>query len=535
MATESNQDIVVGENQWLLQEEHQDTPEQQNDPQQNGCCETYYVARILHTIFYFFCSLTGQRYVDFNNQSSWRLAMLTTFSLIGLVTFFFLNLGSLVFDVYVIAGCPFGNSCSFFLHNATNGPQKIIPLDYTQSLGIEPENAPEYEDWKKTVVTTASISGLLSYCFMVSVLIPQYSFLKRYCNRACEHYASLWKWCGEKYSSSSASTGNLLSPFIDGEENDKATHLRPRQTFYFYAIFWFNFMMFIGSAVVFGLYLSAEIVSHNYGLRDLDFVGLAAQFAPQFCAILSCFIFSKVAYAISNKCIAMKDTFKTANVRFGSDKWNILKTKHLQSPPETTSPDLQPQASSNSDSDTNVAEIPQRSQDNSHHAYMTVLKRMDQEYTDMVKASLGPYGRWFSVHWVLYTITAFMAIAYFAETVTQELYTESNVCHHERSRSCRLDLAYILLLTLEHCVLFLYPCFRAASVTAARDILIKDVSEASWNYIPHTVKDSFINYLERQKGGFNVSILCARIQFGYRIAYISIFVGIFGVILKLSF
>ena len=522
-------------------------PQQQNhDGVDVDCCTTYGIARIFHIIFYAICSLTGQLTVYFHNQSSWRLAILTTWSFIGLVVFVVLNLGSLAFDVYVIAVCPFRN-CSYiysFLHDVT---ELGISLDHTQGLGVQPEKVTAYEDWHKTVITTASISGLLSYCFMILVLIPQYSFLKPLCDKVCQYHADLWKWCGEKDFKSSASTGDILSPFKDldgdGEHIVKATHLRARQTFYFHVIFWFNLVMYISSIVVFYIILNTEIASHGYVLRDIDITGLTAQFGSQFCAILSCFIFSKVAYAVSNKCIAMSDEFKTADVRIGSNEWNNLRDQYLQdfqSPLEMHPFDLQPQASPNSGSCTNLAEMFQRLQDNihiqfeeRHHAYLTILQKMDKQYTDMVKASLEPYGTWFAFHWVLYTLTAFMSIAYFAETVTQELY--GNVCHHEHNLICRLDLAYILLFTLEHCVLFLYPCFRAASVTAARDVLIKRVSNASWNYIPHTVMDSFIKYLERQKSGFKVSILCAKIQFGYSIAYISIFVGIFGVILKLSF
>ena len=502
---------------------------------ENGCCKTYGIAYIFHTIFYFLCSLTGQLTINFHNR--WWLAqnvvLCIVWSSLWLVAFVLLNLGSLVFDVYVIAVCPFRN-CSYiytFLHNVTKW-QTVVSPNHMQNLGIQPEQEPEYEDWQKTVITTASISGLLSYYFMVLVLIPQYSCLQRQCNKACDFYTRLWKWCGEKKHKSSASAGRILSPFKDSDEDEhtvKATHLSARQTFYFYAIFWLNLVLYISNVVVFYIILKTEIGSHDYLLRGIDIAGLTAQFSSQFCAILSCFIFSKVAYAVTNECLGMSDTFTTADVRIGSDEGNNLSDHYLEGICfQMPGVDLQPQASANSGTDRNLCSV-----ENRHRAYVNILQKMDKQYTDMVKASLDPFGTWFAFHWVLYTLTAFMSIAYFAETVTQELY--GDLCHHEHTVICRLDLAYILLFTLEHCILFLYPCFRAASVTAARDILIKNVSEASWTYIPHTVKDSFIKYLENHKSGFKVSILCAQIQFGYNIAYLSIFVGIFGVILKLSF
>ena len=129
---------------------------------------------------------------------------------------------------------------------------------------------------------------------------------------------------------------SVLSPFKDSDENGqhyivKATHLSTRQTLYFHVIFWFNLVMYISNVAVFYCILGTEIASHgkNY-LRVIDIVGLTAQFGSQFCAILSCFIFSKVAYAVSNECIAMSDKFKTADVRIGSNEWNTLRDRYLE-------------------------------------------------------------------------------------------------------------------------------------------------------------------------------------------------------------
>ena len=89
----------------------------------------------------------------------------------------------------------------------------------------------------------------------------------------------------------------------------------------------------------------------------------------------------------------------------------------------------------------------------------------------------------FAVHWVLYTITAFMLISYVAETIILELYGKEDAdikCHGETHLSCRLKLAYVFLFAIKHCILFLYPCFRAASVTTAYTAMIKKVSNDHW-------------------------------------------------------
>ena len=168
--------------------------------------------------------------------------------------------------------------------------------------------------------------------------------------------------------------------------------------------------------------------------------------------------------------------------------------------------------------------------------HLTTLKKLDSWYVKKVKNSINPYRTWFAVHWILYTLTAFMSISYFAEAIIEELYGHTHKkCFSMHNTPCVLDLVYIGLFMLEHCVLFLYPCFRAASVSAVRSTLIGKVSRAQWNNIPLQEKESFCAYLKDQKCEFTISILCAEIPFGYNLAFISIFFGVFGVILKLSF
>ena len=144
-----------------------------------------------------------------------------------------------------------------------------------------------------------------------------------------------------------------------------------------------------------------------------------------------------------------------------------------------------------------------------------------------VKSSIDPYGTWFAYHGVLYTLTVFMSISYFAEAVIENFNGyDHQSCFSPHNTTGALDLVYIGLFMLEHCVLFLYPCFRAASVSAARSTLIKNVSRAEWNHIPLLEKESFCTYLNNQKCEFTISILCAKISFGFSMAYISIFLRV---------
>ena len=53
-------------------------------------------------------------------------------------------------------------------------------------------------------------------------------------------------------------------------------------------------------------------------------------------------------------------------------------------------------------------------------------QKLDTWYVKKVKSSINPYGTWFAVHWILYTLTAFMSISYFAEAIIEQLFYHSH-------------------------------------------------------------------------------------------------------------
>ena len=482
----------------------------------------------LFYVFYGLCCLTGQLTV--RPKSGERLysckSCIFVTSTLFLLVFGIVNLASFVFDIYAIAWCPFEHcGCIYTDTNDADATNQTLLYNMTNftvmitSAGVK--SRIQCEDWQKVVITTATISGLLSYYLMVIlVLCPLYGVCNPCSKNVCECVASIWRNCGEREARSSATRESSLNPFVDSNDYEISTSLGPRQSFYFHLIFWANLILFTANVVVFFIILKDDIGSKDILMKVLDIVGLAAQFGSQFCAILSCFIFSKVAYAISRKCLEMKKVFSWVNRRAGinSISWNLFLDCLVNSNEHYLTDD-------------DRAEIAE-----SGTPHLTTLKKLDDWYVKKVKSSIDPYGTWFAVHWVLYTLTAFMSITYFAEAVIEKLNGyDHKSCFSPHNTICTLDLVYISLFMLEHCVLFLYPCFRAASVSAARSTLIKNVSRAEWNHIPLLEKESFCAYLNNQKCEFTISILCAKISFGFSMAYISIFLGVFGVILKISF
>ena len=479
-------------------------------------------------LFYILCFLTGQ-YIASPALYSIHPVLITVviyvFSSLCLLAGIVLNVCSFAFDIFVISKCPFKHCGYLYTYNITENMTNITHL-----FQSSPPSIVQFDDWQKVVFTTATVSGVLSYFFMIHVLYCQYSCFNKCKDRmptmgsvCCliakepQHHTKL------RASDNGDPLKYVINPFFDEEytvdENDltnpniklRSALITPEQSGYFQFIFWLNFLIYTAGVVLFFTLSAGRIISDGSALEVIDIVGLVAQFFSQFCAILSCFIFSKVAYAVSNRCLDLtKCIFPMVNIKktqsgseIETEKWIALKGKFFEE---------------------------EERKDVSH---LMILTKMDQKYAKLVKKSLGPYGKWFTIHWVLYTVTAFMSIAYVADLIEMELYTNEK-CRYETKVDCRLALSYSICFALEHCILFLYPCFRAASVTRARSSMIKSVSKAEWRDVPPGEKSEFVAYLKDQNCNFKVSILCAKLSFGFNMAYISIFVGILGVILKIS-
>lgn len=75
-------------------------------------------------------------------------------------------------------------------------------------------------------------------------------------------------------------------------------------------------------------------------------------------------------------------------------------------------------------------------------------------YSEILKNSLQPYSLWFIFHLLMYTLTAFLSMAYVIDVAKMELKDDKNICHGVHNSQCLLSLVYILLFSLTHCLLF---------------------------------------------------------------------------------
>ena len=482
--------------------------------------------KMVYFVFYFLCSITGQLTIIPSSCSckDGIKILIVVWTLITTVIFLCINLLSLVFDIYIIAWCRY-KYCGYISVFETT---RLLNLTMANNItnesdlgAVQAVNLTIYDDWQKTVVTTSTASGTISYLFMIYVLYTQYSILVKIpvnC-KPREWLRRFWICCGEKLKPEI--TDVLQSPFIDSNGNT-ATKLSPKQSCYFMAIYSLNILVYIGSVALLFIIFAGKVDQRLKEREIIDAGGLAFQFASQFCAILSCFIFSKVAYSVRTTC-----TQKLPELFY---KVELAAAEHFGERiigPLNDDEHLRWLRDEKYITD----------EDTIKRSRLHLLKAILKWYHRMLHTTLYPFGTWFAVHWILFTVTAFMSIAYVAEKIILELYGQEAAdikCHGEHLASCRLRLAYVFLFALEHCILFIYPCFRAASVTTGYTAMIKKVSNTEWQNIDPDDKEKFLHYLKIQDCTFKISILCAKLSFGFYIAYFSIFVGILGVTLKLA-
>ena len=416
---------------------------------------------------------------------------------------FCLNLGVLVFNFYAIFfQCPFPY-CTYVA-----GPFQMAEFNITfGNTSAQVGFTKEYFDMQKIVITMAILSGSLSYVIMLYILVTHYSVfrlkyhglkskLDEFINK---HVSSYAQHVGEKERVKKAHR-RILNPFPFHQEGEregpeyKKAILHAQQMCCFYFIFILSVLLFSASVGVLIWILNKENGIHKDNItkhrvnefelhRVIDYLGIAAILCTQYCAIISCFIFSKIAYAVTIECSAVMKQFKSIIIQ-------------------------------NTNEDTMI----------------TQLHTEDEAFQKLSTKSMRPFRFWFTIHWFFYAVTAFASLAYLAETITERLYGALRHC----DTTCDMTIVFIFLFTLVNIVLFLYPCFRAASILDTRNSLIKKFCNESNGNLSMEQKLIFVEYMKQRKCGFILTIFCTRIEFGFNIAYISIFLGLLSIVIKFT-
>ena len=282
---------------------------------------------------------------------------------------------------------------------------------------------------------------------------------------------------------------DTLDPFCMEEDKAESTKLYLPESLYFTGLLVINFALWLACCCVFWVKVSGKLFYHDIWLVVEGFVFVIYMYSL-LCTIVSCFIFSKIAYSVTHRCLKLYDEFKNH----------------------------------------------ERQDDDKDGDGLERLIEKDDAFTNLGQKTLNRFELWFTVHWACYTITSFLSIVLFLEIVKKNIDPGYTNIPDSASEFLNIELTIAGLFTVQHCFLFLYPCFKAAAVTVSREKLIKKVNSHPLKQHPLTLerKQLYIQYLKNKKFGFRISFFCARLRFGFNIAYISIFIGLLGVLQKFS-
>ena len=163
------------------------------------------------------------------------------------------------------------------------------------------------------------------------------------------------------------------------------------------------------------------------------------------------------------------------------------------------------------------------------------LQEMDKKFIQQVKPTLNLLGVWFLVHWVMYALTTVLLTAFVLQNVLDIARNRIKSMMDHLMPISDIDLPYLFYLvffTLVHAYLFLYPCFRAASIAAVRTKFINKIYDKHWNNFPIGMQNNFINYLKTQEFAFRVPLFCANITFEFNWVYVALILAICGTYLN---
>ena len=346
------------------------------------------------------------------------------------------------------------------------------------------ENLASFGVFSKLVIAILTSSSFLSYFLFIYVLVYKYKCI------------SLRNFKNKYFTNDpeSESKSDNLDPFCiddnDAELRKISTKLYFPESLFFIVLLLLNIVLWVAC---FGAFWNKIFNKPSY-FTDLKLlvvqwekVIFAMYMYSLLCTIVSCFIFAKIAYSVTHRCLKLYDEFKDHK-----DEGDVL---------------------------------------------ISLIKK-DDNFTKMGQITLNTFEFWFTVHWVCYTVTSFLSIVLFLEILKKNEQPAAGLENIPNTAIRFLDTELIVvgLFTLQHCFLFLYPCFKAAAVTVGREKLIKKVNAHPLNGHPLTLKKKqlYIQYLENKKFGFRISFFCARLQFGFNIAYVSIFIGLLSVLQKFS-
>ena len=476
-------------------------------------------------LFTFFCFLSGQ-YIHISTKDgvhvnpAWKAKARVVFSYLGLGMFVLqlcLCMGHIGLSIWVEVD-RIDNITEIV--NVTVNTSNESHINVSQNCKLPPEY------WKiPTAMTLSTAASSISFLLMtLLILIPVYTSICK-CS-CCKKSNILSRVCCNSLCKV-LKQGKVISPFEDKKNEDNkntSTALTSDQALCFFS----NYVLAI---LLLGISFASlpfgwlEYDKHPCPMNVIHFVSFVFRLFSRFCAIHSCFIFSKIIYIVTGQLDQVIEDMDKVNDEILQllDKADIQCYFNVENEPvENESVDIK-----------ELLQSQDKGKQEMGRYYL--LQNIDRKFIDRVKPILDLFGYWFIIHWVLYGLSTVLLTASVVELVVDvfELSPAYKVAKvvpiKDEHAGLKSDyIVYVVFYTLEHAYLFIYPCFRAASIAAAREKQIFAVSKKYWNHIPLKIKGHFIQYLCLQNFSFKAPILCTNVSFGFNWAFVSLFIAVCG-------
>ena len=358
--------------------------------------------------------------------------------------------------------------------------------------------------WKmSTAISIGAVASFLSYTlFTVLIVMPVNNIL------CCSTRQTTL------YRTRKAFQNGALSPFNDSNisSNLSSSEIRGFFTSYLsmYILFIFGFVF----SVVY-----ANFVYNNYSCLDnvLHITRVVFHLCCQFSAIQSCFMFSKIVYKVTNR--LKKLALDMDQVNFAEQSPQIVASVN----------DIELKQLIQSDEERKV-----------DRGRFYLLQKLDHDFIEQVKPTLDLLGMWFIVHFILYGLTTVLLSAFILQIIIDVLQYSLKSTHFNDLVPFATDkikvmfILYLVFFTLVHAYLFLYPCFRAASIATARAKMIYGIFKKRWTNIPLAIQSNFVQYLMTERFAFRVPMFCGNIVFEFNWVYVTLLLAICGAYLRFT-
>ena len=482
--------------------------------------------------------LTGQYAPLPSRESKWKSRFTVLYCMvISLIVCLVLNVIPFVMTVVAWAECPtrYYNVCySIMLHPrhhadipyiilSANTTHKQLTSEDSHSLLSAQNELEKFEIYARIVLFVTSFSSTTSYILFL------YAFIKLY-------FWPHFKICCGREEMMNDKNIKPLHPFDDGEwsknieitENDQetSTRLTCKEASSFYGMLGVNVLINLAMLVVFmigqyGMNRHPDEPLKNEGKYNhtqiYEIMAVVIYTYSLFCTLLSCFLFSKLAYGIQrkeNNTITFLEHIDVAPGKLLEEKREVY--DYLKN--------IYPNRNFEERSELDVK--------------LFYLQERDKHFTKVATKTIKVFERWFFFHWILYIASSFLSLSLFLEAIIH--YVESSLPNQKTITTGihfhPLEIIFLGLFSASNCLFFLYPCVRAASITDSRTAQICYINQnyTKYEHITPELKDKFVNFLSGQSFGFSLYILCAKVPFGFSVAYFSIFLAAFGVLLKVA-